>query len=141
MVIILVGILALWGAPDGRAMQASQILPAPRLSPKIPPADRRRYMAVRSSEEWKNPYLMATATGFELKSASSPQPRVVLVKNLQQELADLPISDWPYGRVAVVQSPSIVPADAPCVKAMDRNIEEARKILKALGAEEWGWPA
>ena len=139
--LIIVAILALWGAPDGRAMQPSQVLPAPRLSPKIPAADRTRYMAVRTSEEWKNPYLMATATGLELKSASSPKPRLVLVKNLQQALLDLPISDWPYGRVVVLQSPSIVPADAAWVEALDRNIEDARKILEALGVETWGWPA
>lgn len=119
-----------------RAAQAE-----PRLSVRIPPADRTRYKAVRDSGDWRNPYLLASATGFELKSGSSPKPRAVSLKDLRRELTDLPISDWPYGRVVVVQSPSIVPGDTAWIEAMKRNVDGALEILKAIGAEAWGWPA
>ena len=53
----------------------------------------------------------------------------------------LPISDWPYGRVVVVQSPSIVPVDNQWIAALQRNIDGALEVCKALGADWWGWPA
>lgn len=113
----------------------------PQLNARIPPADRARYRAVRDPRDWRNPYLLASATGLELKSASSPKPRAVSLKDLRRELTDLPISDWPYGRVVVVQSPSIVPGDPAWSEAMKRNVDDALEILEALGADTWGWPS
>jgi len=108
---------------------------------RIPVPDRTRYRAVRDSRDWRNPYLYASATGFELTSISIPHPRFVAVKDLRRVLAELPITDWPYGRVAVLQSPSIVPSDKQWNRALNLNIARAGTILAALGVDEWGWPA
>jgi hypothetical protein len=66
---------------------------------------------------------------------------VVLFKDLRRVLTELSISDWPYGRVVVVQSPGIVEADDEWIAALNRNIDEARTLIKALGADVTGWPS
>jgi hypothetical protein len=114
--------------------------PEPTLDARISAPDRTRYRAVRDSHDWRNPFLFASATGLELTSISIPQPRFVAMTDLRRVLADLPITDWPYGRVAVLQSPSIVPGDQQWIRALQLNIERARTILGALSVDEWGWP-
>ena len=121
--------------------QQAAIQSEPQLDTRIPAPNRSQSRAVREEREWRNPRLLASNRGFELRSLSAPEPRVVLLKDLRRVLTELPIRDWPYGRVVVVQSPSIVPADDEWIAAMQRNIDEARRVLKALGADDWGWPA
>jgi len=113
----------------------------PQLDTRIPAPDRARYRAIQNEREWRNPYLLVSNQGFELRSLSEAKPRIVRLPNLRRVLTELPLSDWPYGRVVVVQSPSIVPGDEEWIAAMRHNIAEARKVLEALGADEWGWPA
>jgi hypothetical protein len=113
----------------------------PTLDARIPVPDRARYEAVRDGREWRNPRLVAIASGFELTSASNPKPKLVTVKDLRRVLADLPITDWPYGRVVALSNSSIVEPDKRWIRAMDLNFVRARKILEALGAEESLWPA
>jgi hypothetical protein len=112
-----------------------------QLDPRIPAANRLAYRAVRDSRDWRNPYLLGSDKGLELRSMSSPDSRVVPLTDLRRTLTELPVTDWPYGRVVAVQSPSIVPADSAWNEALKRNIDGAREILKALGAADWGWPA
>jgi hypothetical protein len=113
----------------------------PMLDARIPVPDRARYEAVRDGGEWRNPSLVAVASGFELTSASNPKPKLVTVKDLRRVLTDLPITDWPYGRVVKLSNSSILPADDRWVRAMDLNFAHARTILEALGVEESLWPA
>jgi hypothetical protein len=143
MWILALGFVALVGGFAAEALEVREQAAEskPWLNARIPPADRARYKAVRDSRDWRNPYLLASATGFELKSASSPKPRAVSLKDLRRELTDLPMSDWPYGRVVVVQSPSIVPSDPAWIEAMKRNVDDAVEILKVLGADAWAWPS
>lgn len=113
----------------------------PTLDARIPVPDRARYQAVRDGREWRNPFLVAVASGFELTSASNPKPKLVTVKDLRRVLADLPITDWPYGRVVALSNSSILPVDKRWIRAMDLNFARARTILEALGVEESLWPA
>jgi hypothetical protein len=121
---------------------AQQVVRAkPTLDKRIRRADRRRYEAVPSEKDWRNPFMLLTDRGLELRSLSRPEPRVVAVTDLREALAALPVSDWPYGRVAVLQSPGIGSTDPASIAAVERNQLGAREILRALGVEEWGWPA
>jgi hypothetical protein len=113
----------------------------PVLDRRIRAANRSRYRAVRDEREWRNPHLLASGLGFELRSLSAPKPQQVALSELRRVLTGLPISDWPYGRVVVVQSPSIVPVDDEWRAALQRNIDGALAVCKALGADWWGWPA
>jgi hypothetical protein len=143
MRIVVLGIAALAGglAVEAREFQKQATESEPRLSARILPADRTRLLAIRDGRDWRNPYLVTSATGFELKSGSSPKSRAVSLMNLRRELASLPISDWPYGRVVALQSSSIVPTDPGWMESMNRSVDGAREILKALGADAWEWPA
>lgn len=142
MWIVALGLVALVGgfAAEALEFQKHAAESEPRLSARIPAADRARYKAVRVPRDWGNPYLLASATGFELKSASSPKPRAVSLKDLRRKLTDLPISDWPYGRVVVVQSPSIVPGDPAWVEAMKRNVDDGWRFSRRLEQTPGGGP-
>ncbi len=121
--------------------QLTAIRSEPQLDTRILAPNRAQYRSIRDEREWRNPHLLASNRGFELRSLSAPKPRVVRLEDLRRVLCESPIGDWPYGRVVVLQSPSIVPADDEWIAAMERNIDGARKILKALGVDEWAWPA
>jgi hypothetical protein len=107
-----------------------------RLDRRIAAPDRSEYRAIREAEDWRNPYLSVSKGGFKLRSLSTPEPRFVGLKDLRRVLTELPVSDWPYGRVVVVQLPSI---GGPSLATMRPDIEGARAVLKALDADEWGW--
>lgn len=122
------------------AQQRSTDLGQPRLDPQIGEPDRVRYRSVRDTREWRNPWLDVSNSGFLLRSASIQRPIFVAPSDLRRVLAELPTSDWRYGRVVVVQSPSIVPADAEWIDGMRRNVDVAVEVLAKLGADWWAWP-
>ncbi len=123
------------------AQQPSPDRAEPGLDPQIGKPDPVQYRSVRDSREWRNPYLDVSNSGFLLRSASTQRPIFVAPSDLRRVLAELPTSDWPYGRVVVVQSPSIVPADAEWIAGMRRNVDVAIEVLAKLGADWWAWPA
>ena len=112
-----------------------------KLDPGIPAAKPARYRAIRDPHDWRNPWLDVNDRGFELRSRSSPERKFVALEDLRRVLTELPLGDWPDGRVVVLQNPSIGAADPEWWRAVKENIDRARKILKALGADDWGWPA
>lgn len=113
----------------------------PTLDARIAAANRARYEAAHDAGEWRNPRLVAFASGFELTSASNPKPKLVTLTELRRVLAELPITDWPYGRVVALSNSSLLEPDERWVRAMDLNFARARKIFEALGIEESLWPA
>jgi hypothetical protein len=122
------------------AQQPSTDRAEPGLDPQIREPDAVQYRSVRDAREWRNPYLDVSNSGFLLRSASTRRPIFVAPSDLRRMLAELPIGDWPYGRVVVVQLPSIVAADAEWIAAMRRNADVARRVLAKLGVDAWGWP-
>jgi hypothetical protein len=110
------------------------------LNPRIPRSKPAQYRAVREPREWRNPRLDVTDRGFELRSRSLREPSFVPLEDLRRVLTELPLTDWPYGRVVVVQNPGIGPADPEWWQAVKQNADGARKVLRALGADDWGWP-
>lgn len=113
----------------------------PKLDPQIGAPDPVQYRSVRDAREWRNPYLDVSNSGFLLRSTSAQRPIFVAPSDLRRVLAELPTSDWPYGRVVVVQSSSITPADTEWIAAMRRNVDVAIEVLAKLGADWWAWPA
>ena len=110
----------------------------PKLDARIRRADPKQYEAM-IWRDWRNPWLDAANNGFWLHSRSMPQMKFVTLADLRRVLTELPVSDWPYGRVVVIQSPSIAGVeDWPAINA---NLDAARKIATALNVESWGWPA
>jgi hypothetical protein len=112
----------------------------PKLNGRIPRADPKQYEAVLDWRDWRNPWLDAVQNGFWLHSRSTPQKKFVTLADLRRVLTQLPVSDWPYGRVVVIQSPSII-GSVEEWRVVDANVDAARKIAKALDADSWGWPS
>ena|SRR5688572_12010931 len=119
--------------------QSPAVLARSRLDVRIPPANPAQYRAIRQSGDWRNPRLDVSNDGYRLKSISLPSGKFVAPGDLRRALTGLPVEDWPHGRVAVVQSPSIV-GDKAWIAAMQRNFDTAVALLKALDADWWGWP-
>ena len=112
----------------------------PKLDVRIPRANPKQYEAVLDGRNWRNPWIDAVQDGFWLRSRSTPQKKFVTLADLRRVLTELPVSDWPYGRVVVIQSPSIV-GSLEQWRVIDANVDAARKIATALDAESWGWPS
>jgi hypothetical protein len=140
--IALIGVVAVSSVnsqPPTR-QQPTALRVQPGLDSAIGAANPAQYRAVSGSRDWRNPWLDARDDGFRLKSRSSPKPRFVALSDLRRVLRELPVSDWPYGRVVVVQYPSIVPGDEKWIAAMRKNFSAAIELLAALDADWWGWP-
>src|SRR5688572_30728246 len=118
--------------------QSPAVLAQPRLDVRIPPANPAQYRAILQSTDWRNPRLDVLNDGYRLKSISLPSGRFVAPEDLRRALTDLPVGDWPHGRVAVVQYPSIGSPDTAA--AVQRNFDTAVALLRALDADWWAWP-
>ena len=122
-----------------QAARANAADAGPRLDARIRRANPQQYEAVLDPRDWRNPWLDAVRDGFWLRSRYTRQKKFVTLADLRRVLTELPVSDWPYGRVMVIQSPSLAGVDDwPAIAA---NIEAARMIAAALRADSWGWPA
>ena len=111
-----------------------------QLDPKIPPADRDKYRSVRDAKDWANPYLVVRADGVELISRAVPTGRkVVAAKDLPKSLLDLPVSAWPYGRVAAVQEAGIRSGNDD--ERIKQNRAKTEQALKSLGVSMELWPS
>ena len=65
----------------------------------IPEADSAKYEHIRNMKNWRNPYLIVRADGVALFDAADNTVTVLKPKDLLPALAELPTSNWPYGRV------------------------------------------
>jgi len=65
----------------------------------IPSADSAKYESVRDMKNWRNPYLIVRADGVALFDVADSAEIVLKPEELLPELAKLPTSNWPYGRV------------------------------------------
>jgi len=65
----------------------------------IPVADSAKYGSVRDMKNWRNPYLIVRPDGVALFDVEDSAEIVFKPDELLPELAKLPASNWPYGRV------------------------------------------
>jgi hypothetical protein len=65
----------------------------------IPSADPAQYDHVQDMQKWRNPYLIVRADGVALLDSADSAELTVKPDDLLAELARLPASRWPYGRV------------------------------------------
>jgi hypothetical protein len=108
-----------------------------RLVLRIAPANPPAYRKIQDAADWRNPYLMITIDGFDLRFQGGRLHGPLSF--LRRTLVGLPNSAWPYGRVVAggesgVQAPGTA-------EILNKNKEDADKILRELGvAVEW-WPS
>jgi hypothetical protein len=84
---------------------------------------------------WKNPYLVVREDGIGFVDLSNREVHILTVEQIPAELAALPSSAWPYGRVVLVAQAA--PKDPP-----EQTKTELRKnralllgTLKELGVQ------
>jgi hypothetical protein len=65
----------------------------------VPPADSAQYDRIQDMKKWRNPYLIVRADGVALLDAGDNAEIAVKPEEVIAELARLPVSNWPYGRV------------------------------------------
>jgi len=65
----------------------------------IPAADSAHYEHIRDMKTWRNPYLIVRTDGVALLDAADSAEIILKPDELLPALANLPASNWPYGRV------------------------------------------
>jgi len=85
---------------------------AKRLDPEIalqalPAADPAQYDRIQDMRKWRNPYLIIRADGVALFDSADSAEIILKTEELLPELARLPASDWPYGRVVAAAENSM----------------------------------
>lgn len=65
----------------------------------IPTAEPAKYDNVENTKNWRNPYLIVRADGVALYDTADSAEILLKPEEVIGALAQLPQSDWPYGRV------------------------------------------
>ena len=125
----------------GRPLQNDSVY-AGRLDARIGPAKPQRYKSIHDAKDWRNPILVIRADGIQVISKRLPSgERTVAPTDLRRTLIDLPVTAWPYGRVAAVQDIGLHPADLSDGPAITNNRNATLAILKTLEVTVEGWPS
>jgi len=109
------------------------------LRPEIKAADPAQYKAVLDTKDWQNPYLTVGPEGVEVR-ARGMESRTVPPTALAGVLASLPITAWPYGRVAAVSAPSLLSKSDDDKSATTDHLKAATEVLSSLNIESYHWP-
>jgi hypothetical protein len=124
---------------------------------QIPPPAKNRYMAIRTKENWGNPFLIVGKKTVTLRVMNPEAPRSDAVpgnllhppnarrrelelrlSDLPEALAAIPENSWPYGRVVAVEE-DVVQARADRIQVR-RNVETTIQVLNDLGVVVYEWP-
>jgi hypothetical protein len=101
----------------------------------IPAADPAKYDHVQNTKNWRNPYLIVRADGVVLYDTADSAEIILKPEEVIGALAQLPPSNWPYGRV--VAATEIAAASDQAGVAIRRNkglvgglLEEAHVAIR-----------
>jgi hypothetical protein len=125
----------------------------------IPPPLKHRYVNVRSTDAWQNPFLTVHRDTLTLRiiyplqtssaldagtllhpAAARRQELEIRMSDLPEALSAIPDFSWPYGRVvAIEESPTASRQDRAQVR---RNVETTIRIVNDLDVvvDEWNAP-
>lgn len=110
----------------------------PRLDSSIGAPKTESYVDVRDARDWRNPFLVVAREGVRLKLQGQPD-RLVTVSDLNQTLASLPVSFWPYGRVVAISEISLRSPDDD--RAIAEHLTRTLEVLRAMGIMANRWPS
>ena len=97
--IVLAALVACSKAPD--AAPATAALKRTGLE-SIPAPVSSKYPSARDLSDWKNPYLIVREDGIGFVDLPNHEVHILKPQEIPAELASLPSSAWPYGRVVLV---------------------------------------
>jgi hypothetical protein len=109
----------------------SPVVPRGRLNSQIPRANRKQYLSIRDIQGWRNPILVIRVDGIEV-IAKSMGRTTVAGADLQAMLINLPVNDWPYGRVVVLSEIGNRRPDGADKEPIRQNSQAAESVLKNL---------
>ena len=132
---MLAGSLLSCSRPPQPAPEAQAETRQPTGLEQIPAPDPTKYPPFSNMASWKNPYLVVREDGIGFVDLSNREVHILTVEQIPAELAALPSSAWPYGRVVLVAQAA--PKDPP-----EQTKTELRKnralllgTLKELGVQ------
>ncbi len=99
---ILLGILAACSKPEVPAAPPAEETKLPSGLERIPGPDPTTYPRLQEMNQWKNPQLVVREDGIGLVDFDNHEVRILTPEQIPAELATLPLSAWPYGRVVLV---------------------------------------
>ena len=76
--------------------------PQPTGLESIPAPDSSKYPNFSDMTAWKNPYLVVREDGIGFVDLSNREIHLLTQEEIPAELAALPSSAWPYGRVVLI---------------------------------------
>ena len=79
--------------------QAARAVDPGTVLQSIPAADPAKYDRIQDMKRWRNPYLIVRADGVVLFDRADSAEIAFKPNDVLAELARLPASNWPYGRV------------------------------------------
>lgn len=101
----------------------------------IPAADPAKYDHIQNTKNWRNPYLIVRADGVALYDTADSAEIILKPEEVIGALAQLPRSNWPYGRV--VAAAETAPTSDQTGVAIRRNkglvgglLEEAHVAIR-----------
>jgi len=84
----------------GCSQQSAATSPDPlTMLQAIPKASPAQYGNIRDMKTWRNPYLIVRSDGVALYDIADNAEIILKPDELVPALANLPASNWPYGRV------------------------------------------
>ena len=101
--ILLVALVACSRSPDAAPTTAA---PKAISLESIPAPNPSKHPTSRDMSDWKNPYLVVREDGIGFVDLSNHEVHILKPEDIPAELASLPSSAWPYGRVVLVAEPA-----------------------------------
>jgi hypothetical protein len=96
---------------------------------KIPRADPAKYADSRDKKSWRNPYLVVRSDGVGLLTGvTANEEQVLKPEEVLDALARLPLTAWPYGRIAAVLVLDATASPAQSSGQSAGQISETEKI-------------
>jgi hypothetical protein len=100
----------------------------------IPAANVQVYKKV-DLKAWKNPYVIVRADGVGLLDITNNEEHILKIDELEDALAKLPASAWPYGRVVALADDRRPGADKTRIQDNKANI--ASMLHRAQVEIQW----
>jgi hypothetical protein len=110
------------------------------LARNVRAANTRAYQYVRTSKDWRNPFLVVRSDGVEILTGNAATKSITIpVTKVMPYLEKLPQSAWPFGLVVAVMEIGIrsVGDDVP----IKRNLEQLLRLLEDAGVKVDRWPS
>ncbi|HEY9681298.1 MAG TPA: hypothetical protein V6C86_06950 [Oculatellaceae cyanobacterium] len=115
------------------------------LSSEITLPDRKQFLHIKQQVDWKNPFLVLNVDGSLDIIAGALGRKKIKDVELEDVLCQLPVADWPYGKVIAVQ-PCAARSTAPEAfaqedKAIKNTWGHMREAVTKLGIQINLWPS